>query len=142
MRPSASRRRPESGFSLIEVLIAVAIIALMGGIVAFRLFPHLLESQVDRAKLDIDNLRTAVEMFQMKEHRLPSEGEWPRFLFEGSDGHAHPYVDEHLHQGGLVKDPWGSPYVYQRLSGVDYSILSYGPDKLPGGGDDVPLDSK
>jgi hypothetical protein len=39
------------------------------------------------------------------------------------------------------KDPWGTPYVYERV-GEKFQIRSCGPDRIPGGGDDVDDDEK
>ncbi|HMS16559.1 MAG TPA: type II secretion system protein GspG [Planctomycetota bacterium] len=131
------------GFSLIEVLIAVTIIVLMGGVVAFNVFPALFKSQRGRAEADIEVMRQAVKMFQTNEHKLPMESDWPRFLVEGSPNQKQPYIDADKVADGRVLDPWGNDYVYKRLSSTDFEIISYGMDGAPGGeGDDADISSK
>ena len=123
--------RSQDGFSLLEVLIAVAIIALMAGAAAVALFPELLEGRRTRALNDIKNLQQAVKLYQMKEGKLPNESEWPRFLVEGSEKRRQPYLED----GKEPIDPWGNQYVYKRIDG-GYEILSYGADGSPGGEED------
>lgn len=124
------------GFSLIEVLIAVTIIVLMGGVVAFNVFPALFKSQRARAEQDISVLVQAVKTFQMNENKLPLESDWPRFLVEGSPNQKQPYIDADKIKDGRVLDPWGNDYIYRRLSSTDFEIISYGMDGQPGGQDD------
>ncbi|MAG57264.1 MAG: hypothetical protein CMJ83_13305 [Planctomycetes bacterium] len=136
-------RRGQGGFSLIEVLISVTIIVLMGGVVAWNVFPALFQSQRDKAAMDIASLKAAVKMFQMREHRLPTEGDWPDFLFNGSDAHPDPYLDTDQFEDNEVKDPWKTEYVYKRISSREFEIISYGADMMPGGeGDDADISSK
>ena len=125
-------RKHESGFSLVEILIAVTIVVLMGGVVAVNVFPYLFKSQRDRADIDIKQLKEAVKLFKLNEGRLPRENEWPEFLVKGSKSHPHPYVDEDVIENGEVVDPWGNPYVYRR-TGRDFEIISYGEDGQQGG---------
>lgn len=132
-----SLHRKNSGFSLVEVLIAVTIIVLMGGVVAYNVFPELFRSQRARARMDIEALSTAINMFMTNEMRLPHESEWPGFLFEGSKNHPESYIPKDKASDGQVKDPWGNPYQYKKLGGRDFEIMSYGMDGQPGGdGDD------
>lgn len=136
-------RRAQQGFSLIEVLVAVTIIALMAGVVGYNVFGEFFAAQRDKAAQDIDNLKQAVKMFQMREGRLPHNSEWPSFLFEGSKKHREPYIDPDKFEDQEVKDPWDNPYEYKKLSGKDFEIISYGADGSPGGeGDDEDISSK
>jgi general secretion pathway protein G len=138
------RARPsQRGFSLIEILIAVTIIVLMGGLVAINVFPQLFQTQRDKASIDIENLKKAVELFHLRERRLPNESEWPDFLLQGSKNNPDPYIEPDRFEGGEVKDPWGTPYVYRKLSSTTFEILSYGADQQPGGdGDGADISSK
>jgi general secretion pathway protein G len=132
-----------AGFSLIEVLIAVTIIVLMGGVVAFNVFPALFKSQRDRAEMDISVFKEAVGHFRLLESKLPLESDWPRFLSDGSPNHKEPYIDVDKLSDGRVLDPWGHDYIYRRLSSTDFEIISYGMDGAPGGdGDDADISSK
>jgi len=72
-------------------------------------------------------LSLMVRAFQDWEDRLPKDDEWPKFILGGSENHPDSYGD------ALPNDPWDHPYVYQRLDGGGYRILSYGRDGKPGG---------
>ena len=133
----------QKGFSLVEILIAVTIIVLMGGVVAFNLFPELFRSQRDKAALDIDTLKASVQLFQLRESRLPHEGEWQSFLFDGSKNHSEPYIDTSAYENREVLDPWSNPYQYRRLTSREYALLSWGMDGAPGGeGGDADISSR
>ncbi len=129
-------RSSQGGFSLVEIMIAVTIIVIMGGVVAVNVFPFLFESRVKRAQLDIATLKKAVRLFKMNESRLPLEGEWPEFLVSGSKHHRDSYIDEDQITEGQILDPWDNPYVYKKLGSKDFEIVSYGADSQPGGEDD------
>ena len=129
-------RRAQGGFSLIEVLVAVTIIALMAGVVAVNVFEEFFASQRDKAAIDIDGLKQAVKLYHLKEGRLPNESDWPRFLFDGSKNHRSPYIDTDKYPDDEVKDPWDNAYTYKKHSGKDFEIISFGADGAPGGEDD------
>ena len=132
----------KSGFSLIEVLIAVTIIAIMGGVVAFNVFPEIFRSMRTRAEMDIAGAKQAVNMYFTSENKLPSESDWPRFLIEGSKNHPDPYLDTDQLKDGQFLDPWGQPYRYIRHSSRKFEIVSYGADEQAGGeGDDADISS-
>ena len=133
----------QKGFSLVEILIAVTIIVLMGGVVAFNLFPELFRSQRSKAEVDINSLKQAVQVFLLRESRLPHEGEWQSFLFDGSKNHSEPYIDTSAYENREVLDPWSNPYQYRRLNSREYEIFSWGMDGAPGGeGDDADISSR
>ncbi|MAG58974.1 MAG: hypothetical protein CMJ83_22020 [Planctomycetes bacterium] len=98
-----------------------------------RAAPRLNTGKHRKAQLDITSLRACVKMFQMREHRLPTESDWPGFLTQGSQNHPDPYLDPQRHPGGKILDPWGNSYVYRRTSSRDFEIRSLGADGKKGG---------
>jgi general secretion pathway protein G len=139
MNPDKTRknlRSAQSGFSLIEVLVAVTIIALMAGVVAMNVFDEFFRSQRDKARIEISVLKEAVNMYMLREHKLPNDSDWPGFLFNGSKNHSSPYIDTDNFPEEQVNDPWDNPYVYKRISGKKFEIVSYGADGAPGGEED------
>tara|TARA_R110000744_G_scaffold1843_5_gene6820 strand:+ start:5607 stop:6329 length:723 start_codon:yes stop_codon:yes gene_type:complete len=132
---TAPRRRSlRAGYSLMEVLIAVAIIALLAALIAPRLFGQLDASQVTAARTQIRMIETALDSYRLDIGRYPASEEGlaalavpPPDLVDRWNG---PYLD-----GGLPIDPWGTAYQYQAGESLSRRgiVLSYGNDGEPGG---------
>lgn len=135
--PTHDRRvRSTAGFSLIEVLVAITIIGLMVGVVGFNVFGALFQSRRDRAAIEIASFAEAVQLYRSKEGKLPTSGDWPDFLINGSKKYKRPYIDDTKLEDGRLVDPWGNEYIYKKMSGSKFDIISYGEDGAPGGEDD------
>jgi general secretion pathway protein G len=144
MTKSAKRAARRSGFTLVEVLIVLAIIALMGALVGTNAIGMLFKSNRDKAELDVETLKQAVKLYHtMEMGKLPQESDWPDFLFDGSKNHKAAYIDTDKYENRQVPDPWGNAYIYRRLSSTEFEVISYGMDGQPGGeGDDADISSK
>jgi general secretion pathway protein G len=98
-------------------------------------------SRFDQARTDLDSLRTALRMFQQNNGFFPSDAEGLRALWlppKRATNWRGPYI---ANEEGLM-DPWHHPYVYKYpgpTSPDGFSVISWGPDGKPGGGDDVDL---
>jgi len=132
--PVESHRVLRPGYSLMEVLIAVAIIALLAALIAPRLFGQLDASQVTAARTQIRMIETALDSFRLDIGRYPTEEEGLAVLAapppELVDRWNGPYLD-----GGLPVDPWGAPYRYRPAQTLARrgAVYSYGADGQPGG---------
>lgn len=131
---TAPRRSRRSGYSLIEVLIAVAIVALLAALIAPRLFGQLDSSQITAARTQIRMIETALDSYRLDIGRYPAPEEGlaalaapPPDLVDRWNG---PYLD-----GGLPTDPWGAAYLYQPNESLSRRgiVFSYGNDGEPGG---------
>src|SRR6266568_102878 len=122
------RARGEGGFTLIEILVVIAIIALIMSLVGPRVLNYLGESKVKAAKIQIQSFGSALDLFNLDTGRYPASGEGLAALIL-SPGTIPAWNGPYLKGGVLPNDPWGKPYVY-RSPGEHgaYDILSYGSD--------------
>src|SRR5579864_4340921 len=126
------RRRSEGGFTLIEILVVITIIALIMSLVGPRVLNYLSESRVKAAKIQIQSFGSALDLFYLDAGRFPTSSEGLSALarpISGVNSWNGPYV-----KGGSVpNDPWGNPYVYKQPGEKDpYEIRSLGSDGQEG----------
>lgn len=124
------RRRGRSGFTLVELMVVIAIIAGLATIVGVNLFGALSESEVVQAKAQIRNLKTALTSYRITFSKFPTTAEGLKALVEN------PKKKSFLDAAEVPDDPWGNPYVYACENGKDFTIVSYGADGVPGGTDE------
>lgn len=124
-----------AGFSLLEILVVLSIIALVAAVVGPRLYAQLDKSKSQTARLQIRALEAGLETMRLDIGRLPTEEEGLNLLVAGGaaqvPGWSGPYLDK-----ALPNDPWTRPYVYVAPSdGTDNRarVISYGADGKEGG---------
>lgn len=134
--------RAREGYSLLEILVVLAIIALIAAVVGPRLFAQLDRTKTQTARLQIRSLEAAVETMRLDIGRLPTEQEGLALLMEADpqtvSGWYGPYLDK-----ALPADPWGRPYIYvpppadatnaPGAPEVRARVISYGADGQEGG---------
>jgi len=127
-----SRRRP--GYSLMEILVAVAIIAVLATLVAPRLFGQLDRSRVTVAETQIRMVETALDTMRLDVGRYPTQEEGLALLAEPTEDIAPVWVGPYLDEG-VPLDPWGNPYRYQapETRSSQARVYSYGADNAEGG---------
>lgn len=124
----------QAGYSLMEVLIAVAIIATLAALVAPRLFGQLDGSKRTAALTQIRMLETALDTMRLDLGRYPNQEEGLSLLVaptaESGVNWNGPYMD-----GGVPQDPWGTPYQYEAQADLSRRgrVFSFGGDGAPGG---------
>jgi len=128
----------ENGYSLLEILIVLAIMGTLAAVVAPRLMGQVNKSQAVAAKAQVESLRLAADSFALDTGRYPSAQEGLQALYaqpaNGNGQWAGPYME-----GTMPLDPWGNAYIYQPPTisengtfSIPY-ILSYGADGVAGG---------
>jgi general secretion pathway protein G len=122
-----SSRKPLQGFTLIELMVVIAILGFLGMIVATNLFPKIAKSQITVAKANIQTLKSAVEEYRMDNNlKLPSS---LQELLEPNENHMNqPYLESE----DILYDPWNNEYEYTVL-GSSFEIKSLGADGMEGG---------
>ena len=129
------RRRRDAGFTLVEMLVVLAIIGSIVGLVGPRVLNYLSESKVKSAQIQMENLSSALDLFYLDAGRYPSTAEGLAALVRPT-GSAAGWAGPYLKGGSVPNDPWNNPYVY-RSPGLrgPYDIISYGADGQEGGTD-------
>jgi general secretion pathway protein G len=120
----AARRRAARGVTLFEVLIVVAILAMVaGGVAAFAL-PKFREAQKTQAETGARVMRTAISQWQAanNETTCPTISQLVQ--------------EKHLDPGQSTNDPWAQPYTLV-CSDDEITVISSGPDKKRGTKDDI-----
>jgi general secretion pathway protein G len=129
----SARRLAERGFTLVEMLVVISIIALIMALVGPRVLNFLTESKVKAAKIQIESLSSALDLYALDTGRYPSSPEGLDALMQ-RPGNTASWNGPYLKGAIVPKDPWGNSYIY-RSPGQHgaYDILSYGADGQEGG---------
>lgn len=122
---SRNSRRLARGVTLVEVLIVVAIIAMVAGSVTVFALPKYKESQITAAGTGARVVRTAVQQWQLSNNEY---GTCPTV--------SQLVQDKQLDSGQSTDDPWGQPFSIS-CSDDEVVVGSNGPDKKQGTNDDI-----
>lgn len=123
------------GFTLIEILVVMAIIGMLAVMVAPNIFNQQAGAQRDAAMSQISSLETALDTYRLDVGEYPDSLEG---LIENDSGRA-AWNGPYLRRDALPKDPWGNDYIYE-AQGRQFTLISYGPDGAQGGeGDDADI---
>jgi general secretion pathway protein G len=125
------------GFTLIEIMVVIVILALLAALVGPKLIGRTDDAKVTDTKVQIRNMETALKLYKMDSGAYPSTeqglvalitkpttGIMPKNFKEGG----------YLESKSIPKDPWGNEYVYLSPGEHgDYDLCSFGGDSVKGG---------
>ena len=130
---AARRRNGEAGFTLVEMLVVITIIGMIMAIVGPRVLSYLGESKVKAARIQIESLGSALDLYYLDMGRYPNSNDGLAALVQ-RPGNAEEWNGPYLKGGVVPNDPWGHAYVYRSpVEHAPYEIVSYGADGQEGG---------
>lgn len=125
--------RSQSGFTLLELLVVLGIIAMLAGIVGPQVMRHMGESKTKAAKVQIEDFSATLDMYKLDIGRYPTSEEGLGALIEAPDS-AKRWNGPYLQKSKIPVDPWQNEYHYVSPGEHGkFDIFSYGADGKEGG---------
>jgi general secretion pathway protein G len=129
----------QAGFTLLEILVVIAILGLLIGLVAPAALRQLGGAKVSIARQSIERIGSTLDLYKLDVGGYPTTEQGLQALVdkpEDATGWNGPYFKT----GGLPVDPWKHPYVYRspsERSGHDYDLCSLGPSGQAAAADQI-----
>ncbi len=134
-------QRTDEAFTLIEILVVLAIVGMLVGLAVSNLGHTLDQSRQDIAKIFVkQSMQAPLFTYKMHMGDFPTTAEGLQSLITPPANNADRWRGPYLQDNKLPTDPWGEPYQY-RYPGVKnktgYDLWSKGPDRVDGTDDDI-----
>ena len=144
MELESARARRQRGFTLIEIMVVIAILGILAALIVPKIMSRPDEARRVAAKQDIGSIKQALDLYRLDNSRYPTQDQGLQALI--SKPTTDP-VPNNWKEGGyldkLPTDPWGHPYQYLN-PGVhgEIDVFSFGADGKAGGeGNDADIGS-
>ncbi|KAF0814302.1 Type II secretion system protein G [Andreprevotia sp. IGB-42] len=128
-------KKLQRGFTLIEILVVITILAILGALIVPKIMDRPNDARVTAAKQDIGSVMQALKLYKLDNGRYPTTEQGLKALVVKP---GNPPVPGNWKTGGylekLPKDPWGNDYLFLNpgLKG-EIDVMSYGADGQQGG---------
>ena len=141
-----SPTRRAHGFTLIEILVVITILAIMAALIVPRIMDRPDQARATAARADVNAIMSALKLYKLDNGNYPTGEQGLQALVKKPDRGDIP---RNWKPGGylekLAQDPWGHDYVYVApgSNGAPYDLYSLGADGQPGGeGIDADINSR
>ena len=126
--------RLNQGFTLLEIIVVVAIIAILAAYIAPKVAGRVDDARISKAKSDIRVLESSLELYKLDNFTYPSSDQGLDALVNKPSGEN----TKNWREGGYIKklnkDPWGNDYRYQFPgNNGEFDVFSLGSDAAVGG---------
>ena len=123
-------KQRSKGFTLLEVMVVVVIIAIMAAAVGPKLLENINTASKKRAKTDIISLEATLKLYKAENYAYPSTDQGLEALINKPSGDPAP-KNWRQYMEKTPKDPWETPYKYLSPgSHGDFDLYSFGPDRI------------
>jgi general secretion pathway protein G len=127
-------RSSASGYTLMEIMLVVAIIAVIAGGVIVKMTGALDVAKIQRTEQDINNIYSALKLYEARNYQMPDQSQGLEALISMPTTGTKPSNWTKL-MDSMPVDPWNTPYQYRNPgkkdpSGVD--VFSFGADRKEG----------
>jgi general secretion pathway protein G len=139
--PAGVRRQSRRAFTLLEILVVLAIIGLLAGLAITNVDKIFGGAQVSTVQLFVrESMKTSLTTYRIHLGDYPSTGDGLQALITRPAAKGDRWNGPYIEGGKVPLDPWGEPYQYAypgtRNKG-SYDLWSKGPDKQSGSEDDI-----
>lgn len=135
-RTKAAVRAGERGYSLLELLVVLAILGLIIAIAAPRVIGYFDSSKAKAAEIQIANIAAALDLYYLANGAYPSEQQGLKALVERPEG-VQSWDGPYLNRADGIIDPWQRPYLYKQPGQHGkFDVATLGADGKEGGEDE------
>ncbi len=133
---SESRKTPvrSGGFTFIEILVVLVILALIAGIVGTQLLGEAEKAKADASRIQMKSLESALDLYRLHNSTYPTTEQGLEALIRPPEVGRIPknWQGPYLNSNSVPTDGWDNPFVYSS-DGKTVTIISLGADGLEGG---------
>jgi general secretion pathway protein G len=136
----SSRREGSAGYTLMELLVVLGIIALLVALIAPQVIRYLGDARSGTARAQIKNIESALELYYLDTGTYPNAQNGLIALVKAPADDVN-WKGPYLKQETGLADPWKKPYIYSNPGrAATYEVMSFGRDGQPGGtGEDADI---